>query len=96
MLLRYFGWGLMEVLVKIDQKPRKFQVINHRNPQIRGLSSYMISSIYQEENGDLWLGTTGRGLNHVSNSTDEVTRYTRNARSGRQLIHDQIHKVYRG
>ena len=36
-------------LVKIDQKPRKFQVINHRNPQIRGLSSYMISSIFQEE-----------------------------------------------
>ena len=53
-------------LVKIDQKPRKFQVINQRNPLIGGLSSYMISSIYQEENGDLWLGTTGRGLNLVS------------------------------
>jgi ligand-binding sensor domain-containing protein len=82
-------------LVKIDQKPRKFQVINQRNPLISGLSSYMISSIYQEENGDLWLGTTGRGLNHVSKENGWVTRYGRNAGPGRRLIHDQINKVYK-
>ncbi len=82
-------------LVKIEQKPRKFQVINPRNPLISGLSSYMISSIYQEENGDLWLGTTGRGLNHVSKENGRVTRYARNAGPGRRLTHDQINKVYR-
>jgi len=82
-------------LVKIDQKPRKFQVINHRNPQIRGLSHYIISSIFQEENGDLWLGTAGRGLNHFSDSTGEVKIYARNSGPGRRLIHDQIHKIYR-
>ncbi len=82
-------------LVKIDQKQRKFQVINQRNPLISGLSSYMISSIFQEENGDLWLGTSGRGLNHVSKENGEVTRYARNAGPGRRLIHDQINKIYR-
>ncbi len=82
-------------LVKIDQKQRKFQVINQRNPLISGLSSYMISSIYQEENGDLWLGTSGRGLNHVSKESGEVRRYARNAGPGRRLIHDQINKIYR-
>jgi ligand-binding sensor domain-containing protein len=82
-------------LVKIDQKQRKFQVINQRNPLISGLSSYMISSIFQDENGDLWLGTSGRGLNHVSKEGGKVTRYARNAGPGRRLIHDQINKVYR-
>lgn len=82
-------------LVKIDQKPRKFQVINHRNPLIRGLSYYMISSILQEENGDLWLGTSGRGLNHWSKENGEVTYYGSNAGPGRRLIHDQIHTVYK-
>jgi ligand-binding sensor domain-containing protein/serine phosphatase RsbU (regulator of sigma subunit) len=82
-------------LVKIDQKPRKFQVINQRNPLIRGLSSYMISSIYQEENGDLWLGTSRRGLNLVRKETGRVIRYARNAGPGRWLINDHIHKVYK-
>lgn len=82
-------------LVKIDQKPRKFQVINQRNPLIRGLSSYMISTIYQEENGDLWLGTSGRGLNLVRKESGDVIRYGRNAGPGRRLIHDQINTVYR-
>jgi ligand-binding sensor domain-containing protein len=82
-------------LVKIDQKQRKFQVINQRNPLIMGLSSYMISSIYQEENGDQWLGTSGRGLNHISKESGKVTRYARNAGPGRRLIHDHINKVYK-
>jgi ligand-binding sensor domain-containing protein/serine phosphatase RsbU (regulator of sigma subunit) len=82
-------------LVKIDQKPRKFQIINQRNPLIDGLSSYMISSIYQEENGDLWLGTAGRGLNLVSKENGNVTLYARNSGFSRRLIHDQINKVYK-
>jgi len=82
-------------LVKIDQKPRKFQVINQRNPLIRGLSSYMISSIFQDDNGDLWLGTSGRGLNQVKKDNGEVIRYAKNAVPGRRLINDQINKVYR-
>ncbi len=87
--------GTFGGLVKIDQKQRKFQVINQRNPLIRGLSSYMISSIYQEENGDLWLGTSGRGLNLVSKEYGNVTRYTRNAGPGMELIHDHIYKIYK-
>jgi ligand-binding sensor domain-containing protein/serine phosphatase RsbU (regulator of sigma subunit) len=82
-------------LVKIDQKPRKFKVINQRNPLIQGLSSYMISSIYQEENGDLWLGTSSRGMNLVRKADGRVIRYDTQAGPGRRLIDDHIYKVYK-
>ena len=82
-------------LVKIDQKPRKFRVINQRNPLIRGLSSYMISSIYQEENGDLWLGTSSRGLNLVRKSDGHVIHYGTLAAPGRKLTDDHVYKVYK-
>ncbi|MCK4751423.1 MAG: hypothetical protein KAT15_30410, partial [Bacteroidales bacterium] len=53
-------------LIKIDQKDRKFTLINSMNPDWEGLSSNMISSIFQNENGDLWIGTDGMGLNHFA------------------------------
>ena len=87
--------GTYAGLVKIDQKPRKFQVFNQRNPLISGLSSYMISSIHEDENGDLWLGTSGRGLNRVIKESGRVVRYGRNAGPGRWLRNDQINKIYR-
>ncbi len=87
--------GTFGGLIKIDQKRRKFQVINQRNPLIKGLSSYMITSFHQDENGDLWLGTSGKGLNLVRKETGETIHYGRNAGPGRRLIHDYINKVYR-
>ncbi|MCK5463875.1 MAG: hypothetical protein KAI95_12690, partial [Bacteroidales bacterium] len=85
-----------EGLVKIDQKTRKFDVVSQMNPAIQNLSSYMISSIYKEENGNLWLGTNGSGLNYIETGSESAVVYSRNAtRASRRIIHDHIYAIHK-
>ncbi len=81
-------------LVKIDMKPGKFDVVNNRNPVIEGLSSYMITSICQEDNGDLWLGTNGKGLNYVKAGTSQAIVFS-SGDGQNPLSNDFIHAIYK-
>lgn len=40
-----------------------------------GLSDKTITSLHEEENGDVWIGTDGGGINHYSPKTNRFTHY---------------------
>lgn len=88
--------GTSEGLVKIDQKSPKFQLINKLSPGWENLSSNAITSVYQDGNGDIWLGTDGMGLNYYPRGTESPILYRAHAPSiSRRLVHDQVHDITR-
>ena len=71
-------------LVKIDGKDLKFDV----------LSSLSITSILEEENGDLWLGSYDRGLHLIRAGNKKAVVYSSNA-SSRHIAHDHIYAIHK-
>ncbi len=83
-------------MVKIDQKPRKFQTVNTSSTGWSGLSSSTVTSIFQDENGDLWIGTDGKGLNlFPSGSRRSVHFHSHAGESVRTLANDRIRCITR-
>jgi len=73
-------------LVKIDQKEKKFRLIG----------TPMVSSINQDENGELWIGTDGMGLNLYRGESKSPINYSSSASSrSRRLPNDHIHAIHR-
>ncbi|MBL7111490.1 MAG: SpoIIE family protein phosphatase [Bacteroidales bacterium] len=87
--------GTFEGLVKFDTKPKKFRVLDKSPEGIPGLSSNIISSIYIDENGLVWLGTRGFGLNIVDPETGSVAYFSKNnPRFSHRISSDYIHSIY--
>jgi signal transduction histidine kinase/ligand-binding sensor domain-containing protein len=54
-------------LIKFDTKAERFYLNNHNNNDISTLSSDDILSIYEDNEGILWIGTNGSGINKKRN-----------------------------
>ncbi|MFC2098605.1 two-component regulator propeller domain-containing protein [Bacteroidota bacterium] len=73
-------------LVKIDQKDKKFGII----------STMMVSSVFQDLNGDLWIGTDGMGLTLLRGGKEPAVQYsTFTPVHSRRLTDDIIHSIQR-
>jgi ligand-binding sensor domain-containing protein/serine phosphatase RsbU (regulator of sigma subunit) len=78
--------GTNSGLVKIDQKNKKFGLIRNE----------MVSSIFLDVNGDLWIGTDGMGLNLLRDGSEPAVKYNTHARvSSKRLTDDIIHSIHR-
>jgi len=85
-----------EGLVKIDRKKKKFDILDNSDDGIPGLSSNMISAIFEDDRGRLWVGSWGFGLNIIDRSNNDVIIYSKNHENFRQRIsNDYIHSIYR-
>jgi ligand-binding sensor domain-containing protein/serine phosphatase RsbU (regulator of sigma subunit) len=93
---RILWLGTSAGLVKIDEKSLKFQLINTTNPAWSGLSSNIVTSVFQDANGDLWIGTDGMGLNRFIFGSGRAIQYNSHSPvAARRLVNDQIHSILR-
>lgn len=87
--------GTYEGLVKMDQKKKKFDILENSVNGFPRLSSNNIFSVYEDDEGRLWLGTWGYGLNIIDYKNKQVDLYSRNAFSpDRRIVNDYVLSIY--
>ena len=64
-----------------------FLIFRHDPENPQSLSHNHVTSIVEDRNGDLWIGTNGGGLNKFRREQERFSRYTTSA-SGKQYLHD--------
>jgi len=75
------GGGLNKILRDENNKPIKFIRIRNEKNNPKSLSNDYVSSIYEDLNGNIWVGTFGGGLNMIpkdqkNNMFPELKRYS--------------------
>lgn len=97
--------GTLQGISKTDLKKNKFALYRRSNsPNSLNLLDNVIASLYKDEEGILWVGNWGQGLNRVNRATGEVqhfsTRKTGNHHIGNDFIHaifqDREHRIWLG
>ncbi|AOW20133.1 hybrid sensor histidine kinase/response regulator transcription factor [Urechidicola croceus] len=69
-----FGGGLN----KFDVKSRKFKHYLHTETDSTTISSNNIFSLLKDSKGNLWIGTSGDGINRMKLSTERIERFETN------------------
>lgn len=59
------------------------------------ISSNLIWKIVEDESGNLWIGTTGGGINYFDKTTEKFTRFQHNESDSNSLISNHITQLYR-
>ena len=90
MQLRHSTFILLFILCccfnRVDANDITFSHITTEN----GLSQYTVNTIYQDENGLIWIGT-GNGLNRYNGN--EIKVYKRSRNSDKTLLHNVISQI---
>lgn len=80
--------GVTQGLVKYDTKPRKFKLYRKNDTGFPNFSSNDIGSILEDNDGKIWFGTWGLGLNIYDRETQKVVIYSAKAKDPRYRISD--------
>ena len=59
------------------------------------ISSNLIWKIVDDENGNLWIGTTGGGLNYFDKTTEKFTRFQHDESDPNSLINNHVTQLYK-
>lgn len=59
------------------------------------ISSNLIWKIIDDENGNLWIGTTGGGLNFFDKTTEKFMRFQHDESNSNSLINNHVTQLYR-
>ena len=87
--------GSFQGLIKIDQKPFKFNLYRKDTELNLDFGSNNIASLYKEDENKIWVGTWGAGLSILNRKTNQITQYnTRNKSSSFQLSDDNVLVIY--
>jgi ligand-binding sensor domain-containing protein len=68
----------MEDSISFIANTGKFTHYTHNSANPYSLSSNHIWSTYEDQNGMLWVGTFGRGLDKFDRKTQKITHYQHN------------------
>jgi signal transduction histidine kinase/ligand-binding sensor domain-containing protein/DNA-binding response OmpR family regulator len=89
-----FMWfGTHDGLNKYDGY--KFTVFYPEQNNQNSIGSNLIWDIEDAKNGNLWIGTTGSGLDYFDKSTEKFTHFRHNEKDKHSLISDYISKLYK-
>ncbi|WP_111708312.1 two-component regulator propeller domain-containing protein [Lutibacter citreus] len=72
----------------------KFSVYKPKSNDKFSINSNLIWDIKGDENGNLWIGTTGNGLNFFDKTTEKFTHFTHNENDINSINDDYIKTVY--
>jgi signal transduction histidine kinase/ligand-binding sensor domain-containing protein len=89
------GGGLDRL--EFDQRSGEAAKFTHfRNDQgdPSSLSHNVVADIYEDETGDLWIGTTGGGLNRFDRRTKQFTRFQANPNDPYSLSHNTVDNIF--
>lgn len=66
------------------------------NPNKSGsINSNLIFDIVGDEKGNLWIGTTGSGLNYFDRATEKFRAFRHDSKNARSLIDDHISTIFK-
>ncbi len=67
-----------------------FKVYNPESNNPKSISSNLIFALTGDENGNLWIGTSGYGLNYFDKKTETFTHYLNDPNNPKSLSNNQI------
>ena len=85
--------GVTQGLIKYDTKPRKFKLYRKNDIGYPDFSSNDIGSLLEDNDGKIWFGTWGLGLNIYDRETQKVVLYSSRKKDPRFRISDDYVRV---
>ena len=89
--LGFMWFGTHDGLNKYDGY--KFTVYYPERNNPHSISSNLIWDIENDASGNLWIGTTGNGLNYFDKNTEEFIHFKNNVNDANSLINDNISTI---
>lgn len=88
--------GTLSGISKADLKSRKFTLYRKSNsPHSLDLLGNVIASLYKDDDGLLWVGNWGQGLNRIDRRTNSVEHFSTHETGNHRLTNDFIHVIFR-
>ncbi|WP_346862129.1 two-component regulator propeller domain-containing protein [uncultured Draconibacterium sp.] len=88
--------GTLSGVSKTDLKKKKFKLYrNTYRPDATNLLGNVIGGLYKNNDGIIWVGTWGQGLNLVNPETNEVEHFSTQQSGNHHLSNDFIHTVFK-
>jgi len=88
--------GTLDGISKTDLKESKFQLYRNSNsPNSINLLGNVIAGMYKNEDGIIWVGNWGQGLNLVNRVTNEVEHFSTNHSGNHYIPNDFVHEIYK-
>ncbi|WP_340113605.1 ligand-binding sensor domain-containing protein [Maribellus mangrovi] len=88
--------GTLSGISKTDLKQKKFRLFRNTNlPGSTDLLGNVIAGLYKNEDGIIWVGNWGQGLNLVNPLTNEVEHFSSQQTGNHYLSNDFIHVIFK-
>lgn len=84
--------GTDKGLCLFDIKKELFKPINQ--PESNSISSHLVSTLFEDFEGNIWIGTTNNGLNKLNLNTGEIIHYTFNPADSGSISDNTINCIY--
>ncbi len=86
--------GTLNGLSKTDLKPKKFRLYQNNNrPNSTPLLGNVIAGLYKSDDGIIWAGNWGQGLNLINTETNEVEHFSSQHSDNHYLPNDFVHVI---
>lgn len=86
--------GTFSGLIKLDIKDQKFPLYRKDQQGNNLFGNSMIGSIYEDADGELWVGTWNAGLYMLNRKTNSITRYSSQLNYPYKIANDNVHVIY--
>ena len=88
--------GTLSGISKTDLKKKKFTLYRNSNsPNSLDLLGNVIASLYKNDDGILWVGNWGQGLNLVNRETNEVEHFSTRHAGNHKIPNDFVHVIFK-
>lgn len=88
--------GTLSGISKTDLKKKKFTLYRKSNsPHSVDLQGNVIASLFKDENGILWVGNWGQGLNLYNRNTGKVEHFSTQHSGNHKIPNDFIHVIFK-
>jgi len=87
--------GTLKGISKTDLKRQKFRLYrNNDSPYSVDLLGNVIASIFKDDNGCIWVGNWGQGLNILDRKTGKVEHFSTSLPKNHHLVNNFVHIIF--
>lgn len=88
--------GTLSGISKMDLKRKKFTLYRKSNlPNSVDLAGNVVASLFKDEDGILWVGNWGQGLNKFDRTTGNVEHFSTRQTGNHKIPNDFIHVIFK-